>query len=416
MKTILTISLLFILLLTHVNQPNMGNQRSSPPTAPLSADSLTQALNKLYEQGYINGFAVALVNAKGPIYLKGVGYMDVASKKPYTERTIQNIASISKTFIGISLMKAQELGKLNLDDPINNYLPFEVINPYFPEKEITIRHLATHTSTITDTKYYDSKAYVLKDEVPKEKLSDLDETFNSPSTKTSLLEFLPMVLEVNGPYYMKKGFLKAAPGTKFDYSNIGATLAALVLEQATGVQFDEFTYKHILNPLQMNASGWSYDKIDLSMHSTLYADKETELPFYELITYPDGGMRTSAEDMGKYLSELIKGKSGNGTLLNANSYREYFKEQLNASHFEERDSEFPYNDEYNMGIFMGHSGNGAIGHTGGDPGVSSLLFFDPETGIGRYLMINTSLSSQEGADEFFGIMNALGDYAARLNQ
>lgn len=416
MKTILTISLLFILLLTYVNQPNMGNQRSSPPTAPLSADSLTQALNKLYEQGYINGFAVALVNAKGPIYLKGVGYMDVASKKPYTERTIQNIASISKTFIGISLMKAQELGKLNLDDPINNYLPFEVINPYFPEKEITIRHLATHTSTITDTKYYDSKAYVLKDEVPKEKLSDLDETFNSPSTKTSLLEFLPMVLEVNGPYYMKKGFLKAAPGTKFDYSNIGATLAALVLEQATGVQFDEFTYKHILNPLQMNASGWSYDKIDLSMHSTLYADKETELPFYELITYPDGGMRTSAEDMGKYLSELIKGKSGNGTLLNANSYREYFKEQLNASHFEERDSEFPYNDEYNMGIFMGHSGNGAIGHTGGDPGVSSLLFFDPETGIGRYLMINTSLSSQEGADEFFGIMNALGDYAARLNQ
>lgn len=394
----------------------MGNKPYSPPPALLSGDSLTQALNKLYEQGSINGFAVALVNAKGPIYLKGVGYMDVASKKPYTERTIQNIASISKTFIGISLMKAQELGKLNLDDPINNHLPFKVINPYFPEIEITIRHLATHTSTITDTKYYDRKAYVLKDEVPNDKLSDLDETFNSPSTKTSLLNFLPMVLEVNGPYYMKKGFLKEAPGTKFDYSNIGATLAALVMEQATGVPFDEFTYKHILNPLKMSASGWSYNKIDLSRHSTLYADKETELPFYELITYPDGGMRTSAEDMGKYLSELIKAKSGKGTLLNSDSYREYFKEQLNASHFEERDSEFPYNDEYNMGIFMGHSGNGAIGHTGGDPGVSSLLFFNPETGIGRYLMINTSLSSQEGANEFFGIMNTLGEYAARLNQ
>jgi len=416
MKTFLTFSLFLILLLTAANNPKIVNQRSSSPTTLLSKDSLTKALNQLYDQGYINGFAVALVNAEGPIYLQGVGYMDVASKKPYTDSTIQNIASISKTFIGISLMKAQELGLLYLDDPINSYLPFEVINPYFPEKKITIRHLATHTSSITDTKYYDSKAYVLKDEIPKAKLSDLDETFNSPSTKIGLLEFLPMVLEVNGPYYMKKGFLKAVPGTKFDYSNIGATLAALVLEQAAGVPFDEFSAKYILNPLGMHSSGWSYDQIDFAMHSKLYADKKSELPFYELITYPDGGMRTTAEDMGKYLTELIKAKSGKGILLNQDSYKEYFKEQLNASHFEERDSVFPFNDEYNMGIFMGHSGNGAIGHTGGDPGVSSLMFFDPKTGIGRFLMINTSLSSQEGADEFFGIMNALSDYATKMSQ
>ena len=416
MKTILTVSLFLILLFAYINSPKIPNKQSSPPPAVLYTDSLTQALNKLYSQGYINGFAVALVNPEGSIYQKGFGYMDVASRKPYTDSTIQNIASISKTFIGISLMKAQELGKLNLDDPINRYLPFKVINPYFPEKEITIRHLATHTSTITDTEYYDSKAYVLKDEVPKEKLSDLDENFNTPSSKTSLLQFLPLILDVNGPYYMKKGFLKVVPGTKFDYSNIGATLAALVLEQATGVPFDEFTIKYILKPLKMDASGWSYDQIDLSMHSKLYSDTASELPFYELITYPDGGMRTTAKDMGKYLSELIKAKSGKGTLLSPDSYKEYFKAQLSDSHFEERDSVFPYNDEYNMGIFMGHSGNGAIGHTGGDPGVSSLLFFDPATGIGRFLMINTSLTSQEGADEFFGIMNILGDYATRLTQ
>ncbi|MBT8294536.1 MAG: serine hydrolase, partial [Eudoraea sp.] len=73
-------------------------------------------------------------------------------------------------------------------------------------------------------------------------------------------------------------------------------------------------------------------------------------------------------------------------------------------------------DEYNMGIFMGHSGIGAIGHTGGDPGVSSMMFFDPNTGIGRFLMINTSLNSQEGANAFFGIMNTLGDYSTKLNR
>ena len=416
MKTIWTVSLLFTLLLTYVTIPQTVSQQSSFPAAQTNPDSLTQALNELYNQGYINGFAVSLVNETGPLYQKGFGYMDVATNKPYTDSTIQNIASISKTFIGISIMKAQELGKLKLDDPINSYLPFKVINPYFPEKEITIRHLATHTSSITDTKYYDKKSYVLKDDIPADKLKDLNETFNPPSSKTTLLKFLPMILDTKGKYYMKKGFLQELPGTKFDYSNIAATLAALVLEQATGVPFDEFTAKYILNPLKMDASGWSYDQINLSMHSKLYSDKETELPFYELITYPDGGMRTTAMDMGKYLSELIKARSGKGTLLSPDSYKEYFKEQLNESHFEERDSVFPYNDEYNMGIFMGHSGNGAIGHTGGDPGVSSLMFFDPITGIGRFLMINTSLSSQEGANEFFGIMNALGDYSAKLNQ
>ncbi|MGB5205403.1 serine hydrolase domain-containing protein [Eudoraea sp.] len=416
MKTILTVGLFFILLLTNKNSPKTVIQQPSFPPALLYPDTLTQALNDLYSQGYINGFTVTLVNESGPLYQKGFGYMDVASKKPYTDSTIQNIASISKTFIGISLMKAQELGKLKLDDPINSYLPFKVINPYFPEKEITIRHLATHTSTITDTRYYDKKSYVLKDDIAANKLKDLNETFNPPSSKTTLLEFLPMILDSKGKYYKKKGFLQELPGTKFDYSNIGATLAALVLELATGVPFDEFTFKYILNPLKMDASGWSYDQIDLSMHSKLYSDTESELPFYELITYPDGGMRTTAKDMGKYLSELIKAKSGKGTLLNPDSYKEYFKEQLNESHFEERDSVFPYNDEYNMGIFIGHSGNGAIGHTGGDPGVSSLMFFDPTTRIGRFLMINTSLTSKEGANEFFGIMNALDDHEAKLSQ
>ena len=278
MKIFLTLSLFLIVLLTSLSNPKIPDHRSSSAPLLLSKDSLTQTLYKLYDEGYINGFSVAMVNAEGPIYLKGVGYMDVISKKPYTDSTIQNIASISKTFIGISLMKAQELGKLSLDDPINSYLPFKVINPYFPEKEITIRHLATHTSSITDTKFYNKKSYVLKDDIPLDNLKKLGETFNSPSSKTSLLEFLPKILDPNGEYYRKKGFLKEVPGTKFDYSNIGATLAALVLEQATGIRFDEFSAKFILTPLEMDSSGWSYEQIDFSMHSKLYADKESELP------------------------------------------------------------------------------------------------------------------------------------------
>jgi CubicO group peptidase (beta-lactamase class C family) len=64
--------------------------------------------------------------------------------------------------VGIALLKAQELGKLNLDDPIQKYLPFKVVNPNFSQIPITIRHLATHTSSILDNEFYLSKNYFLK--------------------------------------------------------------------------------------------------------------------------------------------------------------------------------------------------------------------------------------------------------------
>lgn len=114
-------------------------------------EGITDELNKIYKQGYINGFSVAIVNQNKTLYQKGIGFSDKKIKKVYTENTIQNIASISKIFIGITLLKAQELGKLDLDDPINKFLSFEVKNPYYQDTPITIRHLATHTSTIMDT-------------------------------------------------------------------------------------------------------------------------------------------------------------------------------------------------------------------------------------------------------------------------
>ncbi len=93
---------------------------------------LTEELENICSREYINGFSVAIVNQDGTLYEKGFGYSDIKASKKYTNNTIQNIASISKTFIGIALLKAQELGKLNLDDPINKHLPFVVNNPYFP--------------------------------------------------------------------------------------------------------------------------------------------------------------------------------------------------------------------------------------------------------------------------------------------
>lgn len=377
-------------------------------------DSLTVELNEIYKRGLINGYGVAIVNQDGTTYQNGFGYADVQNKKKYTDHTIQNIASISKTLLGVALFKAQELGKLNLNDSVNKYLPFSVYNPHYSKEVITIRHLATHTSTIYDTDFYDEKSYILKDKRDSTtvKPSLGSEEFNHPDSLLSMSDFLKKFLSSKGSWYLKEGFLNTKPGELYEYSNVGATLAAYVLELATNETYVEFTEKHILTPLKMSNSGWSFESIDFDVHSKLYYDPQTELPHYSLITYPDGGLLTSVNDMGKFLSELIKGYSGEGKLLTKESYKELFKQQLSEDNFEDRDTDRPYDDEYNTGIFMGYSPIGYIGHTGGDPGVSTFMFFNPKTKVGRLLFINTGLNN-EGAKQYFAIWDKLEEYENR---
>lgn len=391
-------------------------QHASAQNAPNYKDSLTLALQTIHKQGHINGFGVAIVDAKGLLYSNGIGFADRATEQPYSSTTLQNIGSVSKTIIGIALLKAQEEGLLQLDDPINKYLPFKVKNPYFPKAPITIRQLSTHTSTITDTEYYDQQAYLLKqgEELAQYDLSNVGEQFHDQDPPLSMEQFLKNLLTKKGDWYQKSNFLSKPPGSTYEYSNVGATLAAYVLEQATGKSFSAYTQEHVLQALGMNSSGWSFDHINLAQHSTLYAAPTIPLPKYSLVTYPDGGLITSPADIGLYLTELIKAYSGAGTLLAKKSYQAIFKEQLSDQHFpEDRSEEDLFDDEYNSGIFMGFTPK-YIGHTGGDPGISAFLFFDPKTNIGQYMAINTSIINQEGVQQFFSIWGAMDKYAALI--
>src|SRR5690606_25689095 len=106
-------------------------------------------------------------------------------------------------FVGIALLKAQELGKLNLDDPVMKYLPFNVSNPDFPEEQITIRQLATHTSSITDNEFYLSKNYYLKSGQNLEGLKFVlegEQVFNPSDSIMSLRSFLEEVLSEKGKF------------------------------------------------------------------------------------------------------------------------------------------------------------------------------------------------------------------------
>ena len=364
---------------------------------------LTSELQQISANGNLVGFSVAIVNADGTLYEDGFGFADKKANKKYTENTLQNIGSISKTFIGVALLKAQELGKLTLDDPINDYLPFKVVHPKFKNTPITIRQLASHTSGIKDPAEYEGKGYILKD--AENGAAKVNANFREPNKMMPHGDYLKAILSTDGQWYKKKTFSKYPPGGMFNYSSIGAGLAAYVLEQATGESFPEFTKKHIFDLLDMNGSGWSFDTIDFSKHSKLYADADTELAFYTLINYPDGGLITSAHDLAKYLSEIIKGYAGNGTMLSAESYKELFTPQLTDEYHKDR-SDKEYNDEYNMGVFMGMSSKGQIGHTGGDPSVVTHMFFNENTKTGKLLLVNTDLD-KESVQDFIAIWRAL---------
>lgn len=371
---------------------------------------LTSDLERIYERGHINGFSVSIVDKGGSLYQKGFGYSDLKSKRNYSENTVQNIGSISKTFIGVALLKAQELGKLNLDDPINKYLPFKISNPHFSDEKITIRQLATHTSSIRDPSRYYRNGYILRE---KENFNvKVNKNFKSLDEKISLDEFLFNLLSEQGKWYAKTNFLKSKPGALFEYSNVAAGLAALIIEKATNQSFNAFTGKYIFEPLAMVNTGWSRNEIDVTKHSKLYYYTHKELAPYQLTNYPDGGLITSSHDLGKYLTELILGYSGNGRILSTESYNELFTPQLTDINFTVRNNSV-YNDEYNMGIFMGMSAHGQIGHTGGDPGVATHMFFNSETKTGKLLIVNTELR-RKGIQEFIDIWRKLEEFETRL--
>lgn len=380
-------------------------------------DSLTNEITDFANEKDFVGFAVGIVNEEGLVYAKGFGYADQDKKIPYTINTLQPIASISKTLIGVSVMKAQEMGKLDLDDDINKYLPFPIINPYHPNKKITIRQLAAHTSTLKEPKYLHS--YIFNEELPSlhEKLesrklkrqakSDVKER-NKKSTKDadriSIIEFIKERFHPTGKYYKKKNFVKATPGSEYYYSNEGAALAAYIIEQATGTNFIKFTEEHILQPLKMDNSSWDHKSLTEPVNETrskLYYFGQ-EIPRFEDITYPDGEFVTSVVDFSKYMLAMMNGYHGEDNILLSASYKEMMTKEDESSEealFWEDDTKY----------------TGYIGYSGQDMGIMTLGHFFKEKKMGVIIIANTS-HLEEINQDFIDLFFILKNHCEKLGE
>lgn len=364
-----------------------------------SSESLDSAILRKMDDGGIVGVGAAIILNKKVVWTKGYGFADKERGVPFSPSTIMNIGSISKTFTGVCLMQSVEQGKLDLDEDINKYLPFKIVNPYFPKSKITLRNIATHTSSLSDRYPFYTDSY----------------HYEETDAPESLGDFLRNYFDVNGSSYSVDNFVKARPGSVRRYSNIAAALAGYIVELANNDDLKQYARKHIFQPLEMKNTSWSIEDIDLSNHTRLYDNTGETLkiiPFYSLPTYPDGGVRTSVADLAKFFI----------TILNDGRYNEQIIMQPSTAQamrqFQFTKSNKPKNiniKELNSGIFWASKRDVTyMGHAGSDPGVKTEMLADLNAEVGVILFTNTELTESSLIRYHFGIFDDLATYGKSL--
>jgi CubicO group peptidase (beta-lactamase class C family) len=371
---------IYFLLIVFAFTTNLCNAQTTNTT-------LHKNLSSIQAKSNWPGFALAIIKNDSIIFSNGYGFANIEKKIAYSIETIQPIGSVSKTVIGLAIMKAIEQGYFTLQTPINDLLPFKIINPYFPNAIIKIKHLVTHTSGLIDKE----DVYMA--------------TYNEGKKPSmDLKEFIKEYYANTGKFYSKENFYNAEPNKVYNYTNIGAALAAYLIEIKSNMSFADYTTKYIFAPLKMNDTHWFYTDTKSNKYATLYEiNKIDKQPFeflvnadksvktYSCTTYPDGSLKTSVVDLSKYLVAMIKGYSGKSNLLKKEAFETLFKKQFS-------DIDMPLNmdiKEPNRAVFWCYNKKGKVMHTGSDVGVSAFISFEPDTKIGRVILINADLDGEE---------------------
>jgi D-alanyl-D-alanine carboxypeptidase len=174
------------------------------------------------------GFSVAVVRDGQLVLAKGYGYADLAERVPASANTIYRLASITKQFTAAAILHLAEEGKLSLEDRITDYLP----DYPDPGRLITIRHLLSHTSGLSD------------------------------------VAVLPILEEGGGVGYSRDQIIDLVasqpldfePGTGHSYSNVGFMLAGAVIEQVTGTTYADYLTSEVLRPLGLEQTSFCPDE------------------------------------------------------------------------------------------------------------------------------------------------------------
>jgi CubicO group peptidase (beta-lactamase class C family) len=399
MKKNLIFSLLFAISLS-VSTISCVKDDAKPiliPGAITTLAELTAVLNDIYSNSDAPGMAVSIIKNDTVVYQECFGEADFENNKPYTNQTTQPIGSISKTFVAAAIVKAIEQGYFTLETNINDILPVALINPKAPNTVIKVKHLVSHTSGLLDEaeSYYQAYHILPGEDISTEGAQLLVDGLGIKQRETMpLADFLATYYYQDGDLYSLDNFASDTPGSSWNYSNIASSLAAYLIEKATGISFKEYVSTFILQPLAMTKT--SYDLADLNKEdiAKLYWDKYTALPNYANDSYPDGSIHTCNEDLAKFLLDMMKGAKGqSATLFSTAGYKMLFEASL-------PEGTVPASLAENQGIFWFLNGN-YIKHNGSDPGTTCNLQFNKDGNSGYFLMTNMDASTDTHDQAYF---------------
>ena len=128
----------------------------------VSVAALDAKIRGMMDENMTVGMSVVVVKGDKVVYQQAFGYRDKDTREPLDVNDIFRIASISKSFSGMSVMQLVEAGKMSLDDDVNGILGMDIRNPRYPDIPVTIKMLLSHTSGMSDGGGYHDLSYVDK--------------------------------------------------------------------------------------------------------------------------------------------------------------------------------------------------------------------------------------------------------------
>jgi CubicO group peptidase (beta-lactamase class C family) len=333
-----------------------------------------QGLESLYSDHQLMGVSAAYSIDNKIIWQHSMGYADQENTIPFTERTLNRTASIAKPMTAIAIMQLVENGQIDLDVPIQTYLP------NYPTKKkgtITVRHLLTHSSGIDA--YKNAKEAETQKEYPT--LTDATEVFS-------------------------KRKLKFTPGTDFFYTTYGYVVLGLIIEVVSGLSYEEYMKQNIWDKVGMASTGVEKYNVNYTNKSQLFHHEKgkTRLGKKNNLSskVPGGGIYSTVEDLLKFGNGVV-----NNTFVKAATL-----EQMIEVNGLKKDG-----NPYGFGWFLygpAPHQNVVIGHSGEQTGVSSQLMIIPKSKTVVVVLSNTSGKWKE-VIQYSGALIGLSEKGKKKN-
>jgi len=366
-------------------------------------------ITRLMSQGNIPSLSAGIVVNDTLVWSNGYG------DQPAGLDTVYMIGSITKMFTATTIMQLYDNGSLDLDTDINNYIPFSVRNPNFPSTPITIRDILTHSSGIgkVDKPLWDFEADFIN-----WANNNIGWNLTAWDPRPTLVEFLNGSLNPADPYYKSENWKLFAPGTDWQYSNLGFLLLSYIVEQIANQSYVENLQENVLYPLDMTSTGFNYTDF-IGRNAIPYEQADTQLvegPLFNTYSYGDGALRTTVPDLAKFIIAHMN----HGTYNNSQILQPQTVDLMQTSRFSLSGYELGGYTYSGQGLGWGIFTDNIIGHGGGTPGyLANMAFKTVSNGkYGIVVMLNKGSSLVHDSyllDTIFpSIIEIFFDEAARL--